>query len=213
MDTTEKSKKPFSVVDITFLLIVALMNDAFTVFAALIFLVPGIGQIVGGLAELFNVFIWAIITFWFIIRLRSFGAPVLLQTAGGVAEFFGVPGRTATVLAGIVIGNNPKLATAAALASGAAAAGAATRAGATTTRTAGAATRASSAEEAFAGRKVAAGGGQTSAGVARETTKTGERTPIEKIRETMEKIPEPEEKRRIEDGDEEIEEENLKMAA
>lgn len=98
--------KKFSTVEIVLLVIVALLNDVALIFTDLIFGVPVVGQAIGGLMEGVNVLIWGGMTLLFWMKTRSFGKGGLLQAAGGIAEFFGMPGRTATVVIGIIITNN-----------------------------------------------------------------------------------------------------------
>lgn len=117
-----EDEKKFNQVEIIILVMLAMANDLLLVFAVMVFAIPVVGQVLGAGMEVINLGLWAVITGWFIFKTKSFGKSGVLQIAGGIAEFFGIPGRTATVIAGILIENNPKLSKVAGLATGAAAA-------------------------------------------------------------------------------------------
>jgi len=105
-----EEEKKFDLVEIVLLIIIALFNDLLLVGADLSVAIPVVGQVLGGGMELINVLIWGLILLWFIMKM-GFAAEIgLIQVAGGVAEFFGVPGRTATVAIGIYMANHPKVA-------------------------------------------------------------------------------------------------------
>lgn len=106
----EEDEKKFDLVEIVLLIIISLFNDLMLVGVDLAVAVPVVGQVLGGGMELMNALIWGLILFWFIMKM-GFAAEIgLIQIAGGVAEFFGIPGRTATVGIGIWLANHPKAA-------------------------------------------------------------------------------------------------------
>lgn len=112
------SEKKFQIVDIVLLVIIALINDALNLASFLLAGIPVLGEISVLGIEIIDFLLWALILFWFIIKMRSFGAPGLLQIGGGIAEMVGIPARTLTVIVGIIIANHPKLSAAASAASG-----------------------------------------------------------------------------------------------
>ena len=99
-------KKKFELPEIIILLILAITNDALTVIAVLGLLLPVIGQIFGGLIELLNTGISAIIIMWFIMKVGFFsGAGPLTQVGGSIGEYFGIPCRTISLILGIMLVN------------------------------------------------------------------------------------------------------------
>lgn len=113
-------EKKFSLPEIIVLLMIAVANDLLLLAVDFVFALPIVGQILGAGMEFVNLIIWGIILLWFTMKLGFRGRIGVLQVAGGIAEFFGIPGRTATVLLGIILTNNPKLSKVATVAAGAA---------------------------------------------------------------------------------------------
>jgi hypothetical protein len=125
-------EKKFQAPDIVILVLLAVFNDLLAIIAVIGVAIPVIGIVIGGAFEIVNTCIWGIIMMWFIMKTGSFGAIGLIQTAGGIAQYAGIPGRTVTTVIGIVMANHPKAAKIAAVAggtaiSGGAAAGAAAK--------------------------------------------------------------------------------------
>lgn len=103
-------KKKFELSEIIVLLILAITNDALIVFADLAFLIPIIGQITFLAMMAASFVIWGIIFLWFTLKLGFAGPIGLLQIGGGILAEIGLPVRTATVITGIFMANNPKAA-------------------------------------------------------------------------------------------------------
>jgi hypothetical protein len=119
----EEKEKPFGAVDIVLLVFVAGLSDIADLITDLLFPVPVLGQVVY-VANAFFVspLVWATIQLWFIMKV-GFGAPGLVNLAGGIGNVIGIPGsQTVTVIIATLLANNPK---AAAIASAASVAGAA----------------------------------------------------------------------------------------
>ncbi|MDO8504598.1 MAG: hypothetical protein Q7S36_01970 [Candidatus Liptonbacteria bacterium] len=111
-------QKKFGLAEIIILLLFAVTNDILTLVVDFVFLIPIIGQVIGVTMEGINVAIWAIVLFWFIAKAGFKGGSGMLQVAGGVAQFFGIPARTAVVAFGIYFVNHPKVGAVAGLALG-----------------------------------------------------------------------------------------------
>ena len=119
MDEEQKEEqKKFGLAEIIILLILAVTNDILTVLADLVFLIPIVGQAIFAAMGGVNIVIWAIILFWFIMKAGFKGGSGMLQVAGGVAQFIGMPARTIVVALGIFFVNHPKVAAKAQLATG-----------------------------------------------------------------------------------------------
>ena len=103
----EESAKKFNTVEIVLMVMIALANDAVTITADFGLLIPVVGELLYGLAWLFDAFVWALLMFWYIMKLGTFGGPALVQTIAGIAEFIGLPGRTLGVILGIWLANHP----------------------------------------------------------------------------------------------------------
>lgn len=103
-------EKKFELPEIIVLLMLAIVNDILTVVVDFVFAFPIVGQILGVSMEAVNAGIWAAILLWFIMKLGFKGEVGVLQVAGGIAEFVGIPARTFTVGAGIYLTNNPRAA-------------------------------------------------------------------------------------------------------
>lgn len=114
-------EKPFDLTAIVLLIILAVLNDTLIVLADFAFLIPVIGQITFLAMMAASFVIWAIIFLWFTLKLGFAGPIGLIQIGGGILAEIGVPVRTATVITGIVMANNPKAAKVAKLVTGAAA--------------------------------------------------------------------------------------------
>ncbi|MBI4087657.1 MAG: hypothetical protein HY434_02395 [Candidatus Liptonbacteria bacterium] len=114
----EEGGKKFNTVEIVLMIMIALANDALTIIADIGLAIPVIGEILYGFAWLVDGFVWALLMFWYVIKLGVFGGPALVQTISGIASFVGIPGRTIGVLLGIWLVNHPKAAAVAALATG-----------------------------------------------------------------------------------------------
>jgi hypothetical protein len=113
----DEAEKKFQTVDTVLLLMLAVTNDALLIVADLTLPIPVIGVIAVGLIQMVSAAIWAIILFWFIMKLGFAGRIGVLQLAGQAAEMVGLPGRTATVAIGIWLANHPKVAAVASTAS------------------------------------------------------------------------------------------------
>jgi hypothetical protein len=113
-----EEQKKFELPEIIILLMLAIANDVLSIFVDFVFLIPIIGQVIGISMEGVNVFIWAIILFLFIMKAGFRGGSSILQIAGGIAQFFGIPARTIVVAFGIYFVNHPKVAAVAELAAG-----------------------------------------------------------------------------------------------
>lgn len=109
-------QKKFDIVEIILLFLVSAVADILTLAAYITLVIPVIGQAMWFASWIIGGSIWALTTFWFIMKV-GWGGGALLQTAGGIASFI-VPARTLTVLVGVVIANNPELRAAAEAASG-----------------------------------------------------------------------------------------------
>ncbi len=122
-----EQEKPFGTVDIVFLVMIAGLSDVADLITDLVFAVPVVGQAIYLVnAFLISPLVWATIQFWFIMKV-GFGAPGLVNLAGGVGNIIGIPGsETLTVIIAIQIANHPK---AAAIASAVSPAGVAGTAG------------------------------------------------------------------------------------
>lgn len=125
MAETDK-EKPFDIVAIVFLVMIAGLSDVADLITGALFAVPVVGQVI----YVFNAFlispiVWAIIQIWFIMKV-GFGAPGLVNLAGGIGNIIGIPGsQTLTVLIAVWLANNPtarKIATAVSVGRGAGAA-------------------------------------------------------------------------------------------
>jgi hypothetical protein len=228
-------QKKFDMVEIVLLMMLALINDGLVIFADLGLAIPVVGLVLAGMAEAINVVIWGIILFWFIMKLGFSGRVGIFQIAGGIAEFFGIPGRSATVAIGIYIANHPKAAAVVgkvAVVAGAAALGAVTGgAGAVAAvgAEAGAATGAVAAEGAAgaatagaAAETGAAAAGTSEAGVAAKSAEEvaskefgveslGEVKEMEEVRRMMEEIPETTPSEKGEEEEKEFEESEKKF--
>jgi len=103
----DEQKKPFDVVSIVILMLLAVANDGAEIFCDLIdFTGVGLGSEalmlpIDGLMD-------GIFGPWFYIRC-GFGAPFIIQLLDCFLEFFGIPGRSICTSVGIIIANNPKL--------------------------------------------------------------------------------------------------------
>lgn len=100
-----EAEKVFSTVEIILMVILALVNDLGLLLAWILAAFFGIS--IAGI-EVVNVFIFAIILWWFIMRTKSFGTIGTIQVIGGIVEFLLFPSRTITTALGIYIANNPK---------------------------------------------------------------------------------------------------------
>lgn len=202
-------QKKFDTVEIVLLMMLAIGNDAVMVLADMGVAIPVVGVAFAGMIEVVNVVMWGIILLWFIMKLGFAGQIGLFQVAGGIAEFFGIPGRSATVAIGIFMANHPKVAgivtkvaTVAAVGAVTAGAGAAAAAGAKAGAAAGATGAAEGAAgAATAGTEVAAvGTRETGAVAAKEAEEVatkefgieslGEVKEMEGVRRTMEEVAE-----------------------
>lgn len=129
MAETDK-EKPFDTVAIVLLVMIAGLSDVADLITYALFAVPVVGQVI----YVFNAFlispiVWAIIQFWFIMKV-GFGAPGLINLAGGIGNVIGIPGsQTLTVLIAVWLANNPAARKIATAVSPAAAAGKAAAAG------------------------------------------------------------------------------------
>jgi len=163
-------EKPFDLTSIVVLLILAITNDALIVFADIAFFIPIIGQISFLVMMAASFVIWGIIFLWFTMKLGFAGPIGLLQIGGGLLAEIGIPARTATVLTGIFMANNPKAAKLGKLAGEAALVAATGGAGAGVVAAEGAAAGAGAvtAESAAAGVGAAAGAAEEAAAGAAE---------------------------------------------
>ena len=114
----EENDKKFSTVEIVLMMMLALMNDALMVTADLGLAIPIIGEVLYGVAWLVDAGVWALLMFWYIMKLGTFGGPALVQTVAGIAEFIGIPSRTIGVIIGTWLANHPKAAAVATIATG-----------------------------------------------------------------------------------------------
>src|SRR3989344_5305673 len=112
----------FDLVEIVILIIFALANDVITVAADLSLAIPVIGMVLVFGMGVVNAFIFGAIILVFVFKMGFSSAWALragvTQIGGGVAQFFGIPARTITVIAGILMVNIPALSAAASLAKG-----------------------------------------------------------------------------------------------
>lgn len=101
-------EKPFGSAEITFLVILAAISDIADLLTDLLFPVPILGQIIYILnAFLFSPLVWATIQIWFIMKI-GFGAPGLINVAGGIGNVIGIPGsQTLAVIIALYLANNP----------------------------------------------------------------------------------------------------------
>jgi len=104
----DEKEKPFDVVSIVLLLILAVANDAAEIIFDLLAF-TGIGLVGEVVMEPVNLVMDAVFTTWFFIKC-GFGGPSIMQLVDDLLELVGIPGRTICVLGGILIANNPKLA-------------------------------------------------------------------------------------------------------
>ena len=114
----EGGEKKFDTIEIVFLVMIALFNDAVTICSDLGLAIPILGEVLFGFSWLLDGFVWALIMFWYIMKLGVFGAPALTQVVAGVVDFTGIPSRTIGVVIGIFLANHPKAMAVAAVATG-----------------------------------------------------------------------------------------------
>jgi hypothetical protein len=103
----DEQKKPFDIVSIVILILLALANDGAEIFCDLIDF-TGVGLASEGIMKPVDFIMDGIFGSWFFVRC-GFGAPFVIQLVDCFLELFGIPGRTICTIVGIVIANNPKL--------------------------------------------------------------------------------------------------------
>jgi hypothetical protein len=114
--------KKFNEAEIVIALLLVTFESVFKFVADIVFAVPVIGQIIFGFSELYTVITSAIILFWFVFKLGTFGYVGIMTVAGGALDFLGIPVGLATgTIAAIFLTNHPKIAKVEELAVGAAA--------------------------------------------------------------------------------------------
>jgi|GEM_PF-5106264 hypothetical protein len=102
-------QKKFTAPEIVILVIIAVLNDLFTVASDFSLAIPILGEIAVFMAEITDFIIFAIVLIWFAFKVGLFGVAGLTQMIGGVTEFIGIPGRTISTVVGIIAVNNPAL--------------------------------------------------------------------------------------------------------
>ncbi|MCR4328760.1 MAG: hypothetical protein NUV53_04630 [Patescibacteria group bacterium] len=103
-------EKKVSLVETIYLLIIVGINSVVKIVADLSFGIPIIGQIFFIFAEFFTVIIWALILFFFVMKLGSFGAVGIAQVIGGILDMLGIPiGLLISTTLGIYLANHPKV--------------------------------------------------------------------------------------------------------
>lgn len=220
MDEDQKEEKPIDTVSIVLLILISLTSDISDLVTDLIAAVPVVGQIVYlGNSFLISPITWIIIQGWFIMKVGLSGRKGLItgvsNLLGGLGNIANLPGSetimtTIAIVAanhGEVVGalagatggptaallaKHPKIATAAATVGGGPAAGGvvATTTGRETAMDARVATTGGAETETAAAPRPGLAPSQVS-----EEAFGVQKEPLEKLKEVMEKIPEPEEKR------------------
>jgi len=156
----QTAEKPFDVVLIVLLMLLALTSDISDAVTVLIAAVPVVGQIAYfGNMLLISPIVWALIQGTFVMKLGLFGRAGVINMAGGIANFFGIPGTTITTGIAIFVANHPRLAAVAETVGAVAATG-----GAAAPATAGAAGAAGGAAAGKAAAGAGAVAGETAAG-------------------------------------------------
>jgi hypothetical protein len=103
----DESDKPFKTVDIVPLVMIAVLSDVADLATDLIVAVPVVGQVAYiGNTFLISPIVWGTIQGWFLWKV-GFGAPGLINVAGGIGNVIGLPGsETASVLIAIYLANH-----------------------------------------------------------------------------------------------------------
>lgn len=102
----DDEQKPFDIVSIVILMLIAVANDALEIVFDLL-AATGIGLPGEAIMKPIDFLIDGVVTSWFFMKL-GFGGPSLAQLLDDVLEVFGVPGRTICVGFGIYLANHPK---------------------------------------------------------------------------------------------------------
>ena len=220
MDEDQEKEKPIDTVSIVLLILISLTSDISDLVTDLIAAVPVIGQIVYlGNSLLISPITWIIIQVWFIMKVGLTGRKGLItgvsNLLGGLGNMANLPGsetimttiaivaanhgEAVSALAGAkgggaaALAKQPRIATAGATATGEPGAGGAVAATAGGRETALGA-RVATAGEAEAETAAAPMPGLAPSGVSEQAFGV-QKEPLEKLKEVMEKIPEPEQEK------------------
>jgi hypothetical protein len=105
-DFMDEEKKPFGIVWFVLLVIIAFANDVAEVIFDLL-AATGVGLVGEAIMEPVNFILDGLVSAIFIAKC-GWGMPALIQLVDDMLQIVGVPGRTISVVAGILIANNPK---------------------------------------------------------------------------------------------------------
>ncbi|MDO8536932.1 MAG: hypothetical protein Q7R94_01655 [bacterium] len=105
----EEELPPFTVVAIVCMLLITIPSDITTAVTLFNFIVaiPYVGAVILAMDKVLSVIAWAVVQFWFVMALGTFGKSGLVVLVGGVLDVLGVPGTTITAMIAVWLANHP----------------------------------------------------------------------------------------------------------